>query len=214
MKWLWKIVKYTFLAGVVLGVLIVGINFWVIVSTENQVFYRVENTPQNKVALILGTSKRTSAGDSNKYFHERIAAAAELYHNDKIKHIIVSGDNRSIYYNEPRDMYQALVNLNVPKGVITLDFAGLRTLDSIVRADSIFGQKKFTIVTQDFHCYRSLFIANYYGLEVIGYSADDKEQLPLSLAIREIFARFAAVLDLYIWKKAPSILGEKEKLNL
>ncbi len=194
--------------------LVIGLNFWVIVSTENQVYHRVDQLPPNKVGLILGTSKRTSDGDPNKYFHERINAAAELYHAGKIQHIIVSGDNRTVYYNEPRDMYSALVNLDVPKGAITLDFAGLRTLDSIVRAEAIFGQKRFTIITQDFHCYRSLFIANYYGFESIAYSADDKEKLPLSLAIREISARFAAVLDLYVWNKAPTILGEKEKIDL
>ncbi|MFY0600638.1 MAG: YdcF family protein [Cyclobacteriaceae bacterium] len=191
--------------------LIAGLNFWVIASTEDQVYYDNQFLPENKVALILGTSKRTKHG-LNKYFHERIRAAADLYHANKIRHIIVSGDNRTIHYNEPRDMYEALVELDVPKGAITLDFAGLRTLDSIVRADSIFGQKKFTIITQDFHCYRSLFIANYFDLDVIAYSADNKEVLPVSLAVREVLARFVAVLDLYVWAKSPAILGEKETL--
>ncbi|MFT6868733.1 MAG: SanA protein, partial [Cyclobacteriaceae bacterium] len=205
MKGVWRVVKYFIFSIVATIALIVALNFWVIISTEDQVYHQASNLPVNKVGLILGTSKRTSAGDSNKYFHERINAAAELYHLGKIQHLIVSGDNRTVYYNEPRDMYMALVNLNVPKGAITLDFAGLRTLDTIVRADAIFGQKRFTIITQDFHCYRSLFIANYYGFEAMAFSADDKEKLPLSLALREILARCGAVLDLYVWKKAPTI---------
>lgn len=193
--------------------LIIGLNFWVIVSTEDQVYYDRQFTPANKVGVILGTSKWTKTG-VNRFFSQRIDAAADLYHAQKIEHIIVSGDNRTIYYNEPRDMYQSLVEKGIPKGVITLDFAGLRTLDSVVRADSIFGQKKFTIITQDFHCYRSLFIANYYGLDVVAFSADNKEELPTSLAIREVLARFGAVLDLYVFNQTPSILGEEEKIDL
>lgn len=213
MKVVWKVARYISLMCGFSLTLIFGLNFWVVTSTEDQVYYDHQFLRENKVALVLGTSK-WSKGGPNRFFDERISAAADLYHHDKIKHIIVSGDNRTIYYNEPRDMYEALVSLNVPKDAITLDFAGLRTLDSIIRADSIFGQKQFTIVTQDFHCYRSLFIANYYNLDVVAYSADQKEALPLSLAVREVLARFAAVLDLYVWHKSPAILGQEEKLKL
>lgn len=208
-----RIIRYLSLIVFLLVSLIAGLNYWMIISTEDQIYYDYQFTPENKVGIVLGTSKRTTQG-LNKFFSQRIEAASELYHQNKIRHIIVSGDNRTVYYNEPRDMYQALVDKNIPKSAITLDFGGLRTLDTIVRADSIFGQKKFTIITQDFHCYRSLFIANFYGLDVIAYSADNKDQLPYILAGREILARFAAVLDLYVWNKAPSILGEKEKIDL
>ena len=164
MKIIKRVLKLGSLVGVIIIFFLLAINFWVISSTEDQVYYSVNNVPKRKVALILGTSKRTSQGEANKYFVERIAAAAKLFHEGKVDHIIVSGDNRTVYYNEPRDMYNALVEHKVPKGVITLDFAGLRTLDSILRSKSVFGQNEIIIVTQDFHCYRALFIANYYGL--------------------------------------------------
>ncbi|WP_258104606.1 vancomycin high temperature exclusion protein [Marinoscillum sp. MHG1-6] len=200
-----RVFKYLIFTVFAVGILVLGINFWVIISTEDQVYYNINNVPQNKVALILGTSKRTSSGDSNQYFHERIAAAAELYHHGKVSHIIVSGDNRTKYYNEPKDMYNALLERNVPTGAITLDVAGLRTLDSMVRSREVFGQKSITIVTQDFHCYRSLFIANYLGLEAIAFAADNKQTLSTKLAVREIFARFAAIIDLYVWDKVSEV---------
>ena len=209
-----QILKFGSLVGAIIFFFLISLNFWVITTTEDQVYHELEKIPKRKVALILGTSKRTSHGEANKYFIERIEAAARLFHAGKVDHIIVSGDNRTVYYNEPRDMYNALVELNVPKGAITLDFAGLRTLDSIVRAISVFGQSDITVVTQDFHCYRSLFIANYYGLNAVGYSADDKAQLPLNLALREVTARLLAVFDLYIWNKEPTKIGQKEFIDL
>lgn len=209
-----RVLKLGSLVGAIVCFFLLSLNFWVISSTEDQVFYDLDQVPKRKVALILGTSKRTTHGEANKYFVERIDAAARLFHDGKVDHIIVSGDNRTVYYNEPRDMYNALLERNVPKGAITLDFAGLRTLDSIVRAISVFGQSDITVVTQDFHCYRSLFIANYYGLNAVAFSADDKAQLPLNLALREVVARLLAVFDLYIWNKDPTTIGPREFIDL
>jgi len=126
----------------------------------------------------------------------------------------VSGDNNTVYYNEPKDMLNALMALGVSQADITLDFAGFRTLDSVVRSKLIFGQDELIIITQDFHCYRALFIADYYGMDAVAFSADNKDQLPLSLAIREILARTNTVLDLYVFNRGPKFLGEKEKLPI
>lgn len=193
-------------------ILILGINFWIVSSTQDQIYYTLDELPPKEVALLLGTSKRTAKGGDNKYFKERIEAAARLYHSGVIKHIIVSGDNNTIYYNEPRDMFKALEEQGVPQSVITLDFAGFRTLDSVVRSKMVFGQDEVLIITQDFHCYRALFIARYYGIDAIAFSADNKDELPASLAVREILARFNTILDLYIFDKSPKFLGDKEPL--
>lgn len=192
--------------------LIVGLNYWIIESTNDRIFYKTSDVPARKVALLLGTSKRTIHGTTNKYFKERIKAAAELYHNEIIKHIIVSGDNNSVYYNEPQDMFNALVKLGVKKSDITMDYAGFRTLDSVVRSKVIFGQDEVLIITQDFHCYRSLFIADYYNIDAVAFSADNKDPLPQALAVREILARANAVFDLYIFNKSPKFLGNKEEI--
>lgn len=197
-----------FLTGLllVLCLLILGVNFWIVTSTEDLIYYDKEIIPPRKVALLLGTSKHTSKGDTNKYFKERIEAAADLYHRGVIEHIIVSGDNRTIYYNEPRDMYQGLRALDIPESAITLDFAGFRTLDSVVRSKLVFGQDELLIITQDFHCYRALFIALFYDIDALAFAADNKDELPLSLAVREIIARSIAVVDLYVLNKGPKFL--------
>ena len=192
---------------------VVVTNVWVISSTSDQIF-AMENIPENKVGLVLGTSKMTSQGLPNRFFKERMQAAAELYSNKKLLHILVSGDNRTKYYNEPRDMLQALGDLNIPEEDVSLDFAGFRTLDSVVRSKEVFGQDSLTIITQKFHCYRALFIANKFGIQAIAFSADNNESIGVSLGIREILARAFAVADIYILRRRPKFLGEKLELNI
>lgn len=197
---------------VLVGVLILGLNFWIVSSTQERIYYNINDVPPKRVALLLGTSKRTVEGGTNKYFAERMKAAADLYHRGVIEHIIVSGDNETVYYNEPRDMLNALKELGVPEGSITLDYAGFRTLDSVVRAKKVFGQDDVIIITQDFHCYRALFIADHHELNAVAFSADNKDQLPFNLALRETLARAKAVFDLYLFDQKPRFLGEQEEL--
>lgn len=212
MKLLFKLLKFLTVIGLLIAGLVLGINFWIVSSTQDRIYYSTSEVPAKKVALLLGTSKRTSGGGTNKYFAERMKAAADLYHRGVVKHIIVSGDNETVYYNEPRDMLKALKELGVPESAMTLDYAGFRTLDSVVRSKEVFGQQELMIITQDFHCYRALFIAEYYGIDAVAFSADNKDQLPWSLAIREIFARSNAVLDLYVFNRNPRFLGGKEEI--
>ena len=188
-------------------------NVWVIRSTRNQVFEDIESIPSNKVGLVLGTTHRLKSGQDNPYFTARIRTAAMLYHKGKIRHIILSGDNRTKYYNEPLKMKTALLALDVPEKDITLDYAGLRTLDSVVRSKEIFGQDSVTIITQRFHTYRALFISKFYAIHAVAIVAREIS-FPGSLPItfREIIARPLAVIDLYILKKTPHHLGKKEYL--
>jgi SanA protein len=151
------------------------------------------------VALVLGTSKKVIGGQPNPYFHFRMEAAAELYNSRKVERFILSGDNRTRYYNEPNDMKVALMRLGVPDSVITLDVAGLRTFDSVLRSKEIFGCNKVTIVTQEFHSSRAVFIGKHFDIDAYGYVA---QNLPLNksfkLLIREYFARTKAVLDVLL----------------
>ena len=207
-----KILKWAF---VTLLIVIIGIflcNVWIVKVTEDRIFTDFEKVPYNDVALVLGTSNRLTDGSSNPFFENRMKAAANLFFEKKISHFIVSGDNRTQYYNEPETMRRALVELGVPDSVITLDYAGLRTLDSVVRSKEIFGQKRITIITQYFHCYRALFICDYYDIEAVAIIANDPEGL--FVPFREYLARAKAVLDLYILKTEPRFLGEKEYLEI
>ena len=214
MGFLRKVLNGFFYLTCLLVVFVIACNIWVIASTKDKVFSDSNKLPVNSVALVLGTSNKLTNGSPNPFFLNRIKMAAELYKEGKVTHFILSGDNRTIYYNEPMEMKKALLKEGVPDSVITLDYAGLRTLDSIIRSKEVFGQDKITIITQTFHCYRALFISRFYNIDAVAIQADEPAQdSVLPVYIREYFARTKAVLDLYILKKAPRHLGEKQPLN-
>lgn len=207
--------KVFLLLLLVFAVALAGVNAWMILSTRAYVFDSVETVPSRKVGLVLGTSHRTQKGGPNPYFEKRIQTAADLYFSGKVAHFILSGDNSTQYYNEPLEMKKALVRKGVPDSVITLDYAGLRTLDSIVRSKEVFGQHEIIIITQPFHCYRALFISQYYDLDAVAMVAEEPDFADSrNVRIREYFARAKAVLDLYVLGTGPRYLGQKEKLNI
>ncbi len=210
-----KVLKWVLIASGLLFSVLLASNIWVVKSTEDDVFTDSNDVTGATVALVLGTSNKLTNGLPNPFFNNRIATAATLYKEGKVTHFILSGDNRTIYYNEPFEMRKALLKWGVPDSVITLDYAGLRTLDSIVRCKEIFGQDRIIIITQPFHCYRALFISRYYNMDAVAIIAQEPiEEAAVMVYIREYFARTKAILDLYILKTAPRHLGEKEHLQI
>lgn len=206
-KWIWisfcLVLAFVFLS-----------NLTIINSTKTDIHNELKNIPNKKVALLLGTSRYTSWGGTNLFFKYRIQATVQLYKEGKIKHIIVSGDNSLKSYNEPREMLKALIKSGVDEKDITLDYAGFRTLDSVVRCKEIFDQEDVIIVSQRFHLERALFIANKYEMKAIGYAAQDPpEKYSVKTRFREYFAKTKAVIDLYIINKKPKFLGQKEKIQ-
>lgn len=188
-------------------------NLWIVKSTEEKVFSDLALLPDHRVALVLGTSHRLVGGGPNPFFQERIDMAATLYRLGKIDHFILSGDNSTPYYNEPVEMKKALIKEGVPATAVTLDYAGLRTLDSVVRSKKIFGQEKIIIITQPFHSYRALFISRYYDMDAVAMVAvDPASEQTFKVTLREYLARTKAVLDLYVFKTDPRFLGEKEEI--
>ena len=212
MRWLKRVV----IAGSFLFVfLTLATNVWIVQSTSQRVFSNADALPDHRVALVLGTSNKTATGNSNPYFERRIATAAELFKLGKIDHVIVSGDNRSRYYNEPMEMQKALMKHGVPQAAITLDFAGLRTLDSVVRCKEIFGQSRITIITQPFHSYRALFISSFYDIEAVAMVTNEPDaDYTARVRVREYLARTKAVLDLYVLRTTPRFMGEKELIKV
>lgn len=140
---------------------------------SGRIFRSADQIPQHQVGLVLGTGKTTARGNPNLHFNQRIAAVAALYRAGKVRHLLVSGDNHIASYDEPTDMRDALVTAGVPTNAITCDYAGFRTLDSVVRAKTVFGLQKFTIVTEEFHCPRALWIARQHELNAIAFAAPD-----------------------------------------
>ena len=208
-----KAKKVLFLLIIVAVLLVTVINVWMVVSTSEAVYTEIGAVPARKVALVLGTSHRTQNGGPNPYFEKRIQTASDLYHSGKAVHFILSGDNSTQYYNEPLEMKKALVRKGVPESAITLDYAGLRTLDSIVRSKEVFGQDRIIIITQPFHCYRALFISRYYDMDAVAMVAEEPDfDKSRNVRIREYFARTKAVLDLYVLGTGPRFLGQKEEV--
>jgi SanA protein len=208
-KLLLKLFKLTAGSFCVVVLLVLLANYWVLSSSQSKIFNDIEEVSYSHVALVLGTSSSVNGIDENPFFTNRITAAAELFFLGKIKHILVSGDNSSLNYNEPRDMRKALIKRGVPDSCITMDFAGLRTFDSIVRSNKIFQQKRITIVSQQFHNYRALFIAEHFGIDAVAYNAGYPYKANSGLIFREFFARSKAILDLYFLNTKPKFMGEE-----
>lgn len=182
-------------------------------STDSFVYRDLNKIPYNKVGLLLGTSKFLKSGQPNQYFKNRIKATVELFKAHKIDIIVISGDNSRKDYNEPLDMKNELISMGIPESKIYLDYAGFRTYDSVIRMLKIFGQSKFTIISQDFHNRRAIYIAREMNLNAIGFNAKDvNAYYGLKTQFREKFARVKVFIDLII-NNDPKFLGEKIKIN-
>lgn len=194
---------------IIVSGLILGIDSHIDSSTKPKIFNSVDLIPKNHAGLLLGTSKFLSSGNINPYFINRIKAAAELYHSGKIHRIVVSGDNSRKDYNEPQDMKEELIKLGVYENDIYLDYAGFRTYDSVIRMREIFGQDSFTVISQEFHNERAIFIASAFEIDAIGFNAVDlNASMGFKTNLREKFARVKMIVDL-IFKQEPKFLGEK-----
>lgn len=180
---------------------------------KDKLYSEVSSVPKNKVGVVLGTSKYLVNGNINRYYQYRIDAAAELYHSGKVEFILVSGDNRHHSYNEPQTFKNDLVKKGIPAEKIYLDYAGFRTLDSMVRAKEVFGQESITVVSQQFHNERAIYLAEKRGLKAIGFNAKDVNlRSGARVQFREYLARVKMFSDL-IFSKQPRFLGEEIEIG-
>jgi len=191
---IWK-----FLIRAVFGFLTItfGINFYIIVSTKSSVFTRIEQLPSREVGLVLGTDLLRTDGSTNVHFLNRTDAAAKVYASGKIKSLIISGSKNNKGFNEVLGMERVLVSKGVPEKAMTLDFEGVRTLESVRHARQIFHLQKVLIITDDFHAPRSIFLCRHYGLDAVAF-VSGKEPMDIWYyrhRLREFFARVKAVID-------------------
>ncbi|PIB27288.1 protein SanA [Maribacter sp. 4G9] len=179
----------------------------------DKTFSSLSEIPNNKVGMILGTAKNIRGGGSNPYYEYRLNAVVSLFKAGKIEFILVSGDNGSIYYNEPTTIQNDLVDAGVPADKIFLDYAGFRTLDSMVRAKEVFGLEQVTVVSQKFHNERAIYLAHKNGLNAIGFNAEDVSlESGFKIQIREYFARVKVFIDLAL-NTRPKFSGDKIKIE-
>lgn len=213
MKKILKIFRNMILLGIIGFLTVVAIDQYVTKKNEPNLFSSIQKIPANKIGLLLGTSKHLQNGRINLFYKYRVNATAKLYKAGKIKYIIASGDNRIKDYDEPTQMKEDLIALGVPANKIYLDYAGFRTLDSVIRAKEVFGQSKFTVISQDWHNERALFIADNKDIEAIGFNAKDvSRRYAWKVWVRERLARVKMVIDLAT-NKQPKFLGKPVKIT-
>ncbi|GAB4166567.1 MAG: ElyC/SanA/YdcF family protein [Winogradskyella sp.] len=199
-----KKLKIILLITILISIGVVSTYHWMSFKTRHNVYDSKETIPKNKVGLLLGTGKYAANGNINLFYKYRIDAAVELYKAGKIEYILVSGDNSRKDYDEPSDFKKDLIAKGIPEDKIFLDYAGFRTLDSVVRAKEIFGQSSITIISQKFHNQRAIYIAKQFSIDAVGFNAKDV----YNSHFREYLARSKASLDL-VFNVQPKFLGEK-----
>jgi SanA protein len=179
-------------------------------AASGRVYSDINLIPHRRAGLVLGCVEKLGGGYLNPFFTTRIAAAAGLFRAGKVDYLIVSGDNHRQGYDEPTDMKCALMRAGVPADRVVCDYAGFRTLDSVVRAKAVFGQDEVTIISQDFHARRAIFLAKHRGVDAIGFAAADVDSYSsFSTRCREQLSKVNAVLDIYLFHRRPKFLGPK-----
>lgn len=204
------VVSVTVMAG---GACLIGIDRWISWQTQKDILTDINDVSHYQVAVVLGTSKYLGK-TLNDYYMNRIKAAIELFHEGKVSNFLLSGDNAHRSYNEPWTMKRDLLKAGIPESAIHLDYAGFRTLDSIVRAKRIFDTSNFLIITQGFHCERALYIARYHNIQASCLAVAGPTHFSgFSVRVREVFARTKAFVDLYLLNTQPKFLGPKHPIN-
>ncbi|WP_252178952.1 ElyC/SanA/YdcF family protein [Endozoicomonas sp. 4G] len=182
-------------------------NWLVNTKTSSRLYDNVESISYNEVGVLLGTSKYAREGGNNDHYDLRLKAAYLLYTRNKIDYILISGDNGTPYYDEPSTIRKDLLKMGIPAEKIYRDYAGFRTLDSILRAKFVFGLDRFTIISQAYHNKRALYIAQNNNINAIAFNAGDGANSDLSNKTREMLARVLAVLEVHWLNTGPKYLG-------
>jgi SanA protein len=184
-------------------------SWYVSYSVKKYIYLNAEDVPHTHVGLVLGTAKYGRGGTINLYYKHRLQSAKYLHTQKKIDYLLVSGDNSTTQYNEPTVMKNDLIRQGIHADRIFEDFAGFRTLDSMIRSKAVFGQDTVLVISQKFHVERALFIAHKKGIFALGYSAPDvPSAYGLKTRIREHFARIKLFVDVYLLNTQPKFLGE------
>lgn len=207
------LLKILLLLSCVVLIIVIISNYSIESNANGKTYSDVALVKKNKVGLVLGTSKTLQNGHINLYFKYRIEATVALYNEGKIAFVLVSGDNSRKGYDEPTDFKEELIRRGIPEERIFLDYAGFRTLDSVIRAKEIFGQEQITIISQQFHNERAIYLAEKNDITAIGYNAQDvSRRYGLKVRLREYLARTKVFLDI-LFHVQPKFLGDKIEIK-
>ncbi len=185
------------MAIMVAGLAVVaGCELAVYSASKGRVYSDVDEIPHREVGLLLGTNPKGRRGGANMFYNYRIDAAVELYEAGKVDRILISGAKKGSDYDEPQAMREALVVRGVPDSILILDGQGFHTIESIVRAKEVYEVDSLTVISQEFHNRRSLYMAKHNGLDAIAFNAANTTVLRwrVIMFLRERASRVKAVL--------------------
>lgn len=203
-----KVIKIMVVILMILIVAILGINFFVKSSTKKQILAENEAMNLEDVDCILVLGAGIWGNRPSHMLEDRLLTAISLYENNVSSKVIMSGDHGREEYDEVNIMKDFAIEKGIPSENIFMDHAGFSSYESIYRAKEIFQAKKIVIVTQEYHLYRSLYIANQLGVEAYGVGADPRQYAGQTYReIREILARNKDFVKC-IFKPKPTYLGE------
>ena len=185
-----------------------GVNFYVKASTRNQIITVEKAKELNDVDCILVLGAAVWKTGPSPLLRDRLDKGIELYKESISSKVLMSGDHIKRDYDEVNAMKKYAIERGVESDNIFMDHAGISTYDSIYRLKEIFKVKKVVIVTQEYHLYRALYIANKLGIEAYGVRADSpKYSGDTKREVREILARDKDFIKV-ILKPKSTYLGE------
>ena len=202
------VLKYGIVVIIVIVVIVLGINLYVRVSTKNQIIKENEYSNLSDVDCIIILGAGIWGDKPSPMLEDRLQEGIKLYQNGISDKIIMSGDHGRKEHDEVNLMKNYAIEKGIPSENIFMDHAGFSTYESIYRAKDIFQAKKVVIVTQKYHLYRALYIANRLGLETYGVGSDPRQYVGATYReIREILARDKDFIKC-IFKPEPTYLGD------
>ena len=199
----WKLLLFLLVVMIITALLIPA---WIFISGKQSIYVSVDVVEPVEVAIVFGAGLADSETASDA-LHDRLEVAAELYDQGKIQRILVSGDNRYVEHNEPDVMHDTLVeDFAIPDEVIAVDYAGLRTYDTCIRAEELWGVEEAVLISQGYHLPRAIWTCTQLGIESTGVSASLQSYVEwVAFEIREIGAIYKAFIDIYI--QEPGYIG-------
>lgn len=207
-KKLIKIGLILLIIGVSMMIIVLAVNGFVKSSTKNQILEEGEWSSLDDVDCILVLGAGVWGDRPSPMLEDRLLEGIKLYKNNVSPKIMMTGDHGTKEYDEVNVMKAFAIENGVPSGDIFMDHAGFSTYESIYRARDVFAAKKIIIVTQEYHLYRALYIANELGIEAYGAPSDPRQYVgALYRELREILARNKDFIQC-IFKPKPTYLGE------
>jgi SanA protein len=195
----WRFLVVTIL----LFVITLGINLYIIFSTEDGIVFQIANLPQREFALVLGTEPLRPDGSTNLHFIKRTDLAAKVYLSGKAARLLISGNKNNRGFNEVLEMKNRILSKDIPETALELDFDGNRTWESVRRTKETYHLQKVIIITDAFHAPRAIFLCRHFGIDAVAM-CPDKDPFSLWFVrynVKEYFARLVAVFDIMTGKK-------------